>query len=255
MLSANPNAPIRGCEHGLRRIAGQTFFLRNSREREFSKPVESSTGGGPDVAFTVLEKPEDDIARESIRSRKYICPAVMYMDDPAIDCSDPEASIAVPEQFIRVDRAGYRILLEVPAGELCESYFVHGDQQPSVIGRFQIVDLRWRCHISLWRTGFPSPKPRLGAGPESAGVVLIQGKHASAEDAIPPVALGAAAAHGAELAGGTCQCAGPHRSLIVLEQRRDKLSIKIPVGGQPGATPGYKASKRSNPKRAVARGE
>jgi hypothetical protein len=60
-LSTNPNAPIRGCDHGLSSIAGQALFLGNSREGEFSKPVESSTGGSPDVALTILEKPEDDI--------------------------------------------------------------------------------------------------------------------------------------------------------------------------------------------------
>jgi hypothetical protein len=61
---------------------------------------------------------------------------MMYMDEAAIHSSDPEGSIAVPEQFIRVDCAGYRILLEILASELFESYFVHGDQQPSVVGCF-----------------------------------------------------------------------------------------------------------------------
>jgi hypothetical protein len=60
-MSANPNAPICGCEHGLSSIAGQTLFPRNSSDRELSKPVESSCGGDPDIAFTILEETEDDV--------------------------------------------------------------------------------------------------------------------------------------------------------------------------------------------------
>jgi hypothetical protein len=54
IVSTNPNAPICGCEHGLSSIARQTLFHRNSRYGELSKPVESSGGGGPDIAFTIL---------------------------------------------------------------------------------------------------------------------------------------------------------------------------------------------------------
>jgi hypothetical protein len=62
LVSANPNAPICGCEHGLGSIAGQTLFHRNSSHREFSKPVESSSAGDPNIAFTIFKNTEDDIA-------------------------------------------------------------------------------------------------------------------------------------------------------------------------------------------------
>ena len=37
--------------------------------------------------------------------REYICATVMHMDQPALVGSDPETSIAVPEQLIRIDVA------------------------------------------------------------------------------------------------------------------------------------------------------
>jgi hypothetical protein len=61
-VSANPNAPVCGCEHGLSSIAGQTLFDRNSRDWEFSKLVESSSGGHPYIAFTILKETEDNVA-------------------------------------------------------------------------------------------------------------------------------------------------------------------------------------------------
>ena len=51
------------------------------------------------------------------------------------------------------------------------------------------------------------------------------------------------------------QYAGPHRSLAVFEQRCHKEFTKLRVLGQLAAIPAYKASKRANPKSAVARDE
>jgi hypothetical protein len=62
LVSANPNAAIRRCEHGLSSIAGQTLSHGNSTNGELSKPVESSSAGDPDSAFTILEKTKDDVA-------------------------------------------------------------------------------------------------------------------------------------------------------------------------------------------------
>jgi len=38
------------------------LFHRQSSDCELSKPVESSGGGNPYIAFTILKKAEDDIA-------------------------------------------------------------------------------------------------------------------------------------------------------------------------------------------------
>jgi hypothetical protein len=67
------------------------------------------------------------------------------MNEPPLYGSDPEASIAVPEQSIRidiavtqelvpVDWASNRIRSDLIVGELQESRAVHGNQQPSVVG-------------------------------------------------------------------------------------------------------------------------
>jgi hypothetical protein len=75
----------------------------NSTNGEFSKPVESSRAGDPDSAFAILEKTQDDIAREAVRSCKYIGPALMYVYEPTLHSSDPEAAIVVPEDPIRIE--------------------------------------------------------------------------------------------------------------------------------------------------------
>jgi len=61
ILSANPNAPIGRCEHGVTGVARETLFHGKSGDGEFSKPVESPSGGHPDIAFTIFEKAEDDV--------------------------------------------------------------------------------------------------------------------------------------------------------------------------------------------------
>ena len=105
IVRTNPNAPIRGSEYGLSRIARQSLFYRDSRNWEFSKPVEPSCAGNPDVALSILEHSEDDVTCKAIRLRKNICSAVMDMDEAPLDRPDPETSIAVPEDSIRIDLA------------------------------------------------------------------------------------------------------------------------------------------------------
>ena len=62
----------------------------------------------------------------------------MYMDEPALDCSDPKASIAIAEDPIRIeiaireqsigiDCASNGIRFEVVTGELHDSCAVHGN--------------------------------------------------------------------------------------------------------------------------------
>jgi hypothetical protein len=97
-----PNAPILGCQDGVRSIAGQTLFCRKGSDGELSKAVESSSRVHPDVAFTILEEIQDDVAREAFGSPEHVCPALMHMKKTPLHRSDPEASIAVPEQSIRI---------------------------------------------------------------------------------------------------------------------------------------------------------
>jgi hypothetical protein len=137
-MGRNPNASVCGCEHSLSSIAGQTLLHRNSSDRELAEPVESARGGDPDISFTILKKTEYHVTGEAIRFFKYICPPVMYMDQPALDGSDPETSIAVPqhtirvdiailEKYLRIDRAAHRIRFEFVPDELQESCTVDGN--------------------------------------------------------------------------------------------------------------------------------
>src|SRR5271166_3806541 len=80
-----------------------------------------------------------------------------------------------------------------------------------------------------------------------------------AERAALQVALRAAASDGAQLACGSIRCvahyARPHRSLAVFELRCHEAFANLRVRGELAAIPAYKAGKRANPKRAVARHE
>ena len=93
--------------------------------------------------------------------------------------SDPKTSIAVPEQFIRIDiavrkhrfglvalRIGYVSSLS-PTICLSPAPLMPINTRPSSVGT-QVTNPRSRHRIALWRTGLPSPKPRFRTGPESA---------------------------------------------------------------------------------------
>jgi hypothetical protein len=67
----------------------------------------------------------------------------MHMDEPALNGSDPETPIAVPEQSIRIEISGVephfgircasnRIRFELVPAKLQESCAVHSNQQTSV---------------------------------------------------------------------------------------------------------------------------
>ena len=107
-------------------------------EQELAKPVKSSSAGNPDVAFTILKETENDVTGEAICSRKYICAALMHVDEAPFHGSDPETSIAIPEQSIRIDivvreqsiRTGCAsnwIRFDLAVDELQESSVVHGN--------------------------------------------------------------------------------------------------------------------------------
>jgi hypothetical protein len=108
----------------------------------------------------------------------------MYMDESALHCSDPQASIAVQEQLIRIDisapehfigiaYASDRIRFEFVTRELPDLSPVHREEQPSVIGLSQGSELDWWRGESPRGAGLPTPKPRVCTGPKSAGAVLI----------------------------------------------------------------------------------
>ena len=171
---ANPNAAISRCQHGPDIIAGQALFHGNGGDGELSEAVQSSIGGGPDIALTVFKKTEDEVARQAVRSRKDVGPALMYVDEPPVQCSDPKTAITVPEQPVctkPLPKAGNRIRLG-PAMEEPLDSAGHRDQQFPLVTLIQIPELDWGHRIMRGRTGSPSPESGLCAGPDTARPVL-----------------------------------------------------------------------------------
>src|SRR6476620_8216772 len=157
------------------------------------------------------------------------------MDKAPVDRSNPETAIAVPQQSVRIDLVigeplvpvacvSNGIGFDVVAGELHESSAVQRHQQPSIFGSVQANELS-PCSIALGRPRPQSPHTGFGAGPERPGAVLVHCPHGSAESAVLPRALRAAASYRAELANAIERCP-PHRSLLVFEQRGYELIVE-----------------------------
>ena len=119
-----------------------------------------------------------------------------------------------------------RVRLGLAAGELPNSA-THGDEQFSLVTPIEILELRCGHRIMRWKTGPPTPKPRLRSGPKSPGAVLIQRRNHSAQSAVLALALYIAALYCAQPAKRTPQGAGPYRALMVLKQRCHELVIKL----------------------------
>src|SRR5271165_5694182 len=105
----------------------------------------------------------------------------MHMNEPPIECSDPEAAIVVPEKPVGIDglSAGHGIQFGLPVDELSHSAR-HGNEQFSLVPPIQIIELSARHRIVRWRTGPPSPKTQLRTGPEITCAVLKQRQDRSA---------------------------------------------------------------------------
>jgi hypothetical protein len=65
-VGGHPDAAIRGREHGPSGVAREALFRGDRRDGELSKPVESSAGGDPDTAFSILEEAAADIAGKPV---------------------------------------------------------------------------------------------------------------------------------------------------------------------------------------------
>ena len=190
----------------------------------------------------------------------------MYMDEPPLQGSDPETSIAVPEQFIRIDiavrssrfgwiapRIGYDSTLS-PASCMSPAPCMAINSRPSS-ALLRPIELR-RRRISPWRTGLQSPKPGLCSRPRDC----LSCPHTNPKRMCRrrhPRPSTARCRFGLRTAGlwRVRQRAGPHCSLTVLEQRCHKFPRSSGSGGQLAAIPGREAGKCANPKSAVARDE
>ena len=176
----------------------------------------------------------------------------MHMDEPPVECSDPQTAIVVAEKSVGIDgrRASLRVQLRLSIEELSHSAR-HGNDQFSRVTDTQIIELRTRYRIVPRGAGPPSPKPGLRTGPDITGSVLKQRQDCSAECTVLPVGLHTAVSYGAEPAGGSAQAAGPHCTFMVLKQRCHKLVIKLWIASQPGAVPTDQAGVCANPKSPI----
>src|SRR5215471_13564132 len=103
----------------------------------------------------------------------------MHVNQATLVGSNPEPSVSVPEELIRIDitvrkqrvrsHCGtYRIRFEFATGDLLTSGAAHAKYESPVIDLGHVTDSRSRRRISAWWARLPPPKPRLGAGPQSA---------------------------------------------------------------------------------------
>src|SRR5262249_41197977 len=77
----------------------QSLFHRICRDGKFSKAVEPVIGTDPDVPLTILKEAHDVFARKAVRLRKDICSTVMNVNQAPASGSNPEAAIAIAEEF------------------------------------------------------------------------------------------------------------------------------------------------------------
>src|SRR5579863_2362991 len=149
IVGANPDAAIGRCKYGTNVIAGQTLLRSNSSDGEFSKPIKSTSSGHPDIPFTILKNSCDDIARQAALCREHIRATNMNVDQPPLVGSDPETSIAVPEQLVRMDvavgqrrigehGAANRVGFESVTNHLPESSTHDPGDQPAVVRESQV---------------------------------------------------------------------------------------------------------------------
>ena len=137
-------------------LANQTLPSRSSKRLQVMSP----------------ESPSDFVNTSVLPSCIWISPRCVG--------SDPETSIAVAEQFIRIDLAVRKqrfrfgcapesdmIRVCLPASCLSPAPLMPTNIR-SVVGVTQVTDPHSGRRIALRRTGLPSPKPRLRTGPESA---------------------------------------------------------------------------------------
>ena len=269
LACAEPHAAVSGPQYGHDGIGVQALSRREGRYRRLLEPIESGSRGQPDSPFAIFEETAADVAGETVRHREGVRPPAKGTDQPSSHGCDPECSIAVPQEPVRIDvgvlewrcrtaGAANRIRLDAVVNQLLEPPVQDGNQQMSVVGLAQVADLHSGNRITLWRAGCPSPESRVRARPERAGAVLMQPQDESAEHAGHAVSSGTPAAtslHGTEVTAVVTPPADPHRPMTVLEQRRHHHFIELGDPGQAPVVPARQACKRPDPESAISCGQ
>jgi len=125
----------------------------------------------------ILKESVNGFAREALRRAKYICPALMNMDQPPVRGSDLQTAIAItkqPSAFELRHSVGERIRLDLSVDESSDSELC-ADQECAVITFTETLDAVGLAGqgIEFWRMRFPSPQPLRHPYPEITLAVLI----------------------------------------------------------------------------------
>src|ERR1051325_3969079 len=125
--------------------------------------VESIKGADPNIAFTILKKTVDLIAREAVDRRKYICHSLVNMHEAVGHTSNPQTAIAITKQGSRSEparRNRERIWLGFPIDESFDPAIDNDQERPvEVFTHTLIAGCRAGDSKELGRTRFPSPQP------------------------------------------------------------------------------------------------
>src|SRR6266566_283957 len=77
VVGAKPNAAVPIRKDGLNICIRQTLVHRNRGDSEIAKAIEAINCSDPNIALTILKKTLNEIARETVRPRKYIRPSLV----------------------------------------------------------------------------------------------------------------------------------------------------------------------------------
>jgi hypothetical protein len=232
--------------------------LRVRHDRVVAKTIEPAQGGDPNISFAIFEERSNEIAGESISLRKYVGASVMEMNNTGSRGSNPDASIAVPENSCPIDVAclsGVRMLgFKFPAPELSEPSRQR-NQKASIGGLTQV----WYYGRPKWHAiepggpGPPSPNSVRRHHPEHVVAIFIEETYSLREGAARFMAVTICSIDRAELSRGRQRGASdPHRSVAIFKNRSDKQASKIRVPSEFAISPARQASHCADPESAVA---
>jgi hypothetical protein len=136
ITGSDPNAAIRGCQHGLNSVIRQTLIRRKPGDGQVAKAVEPACAANPNIAFTVFEDRVNVAAGETIGLTKHIRSFLMHMHQAAAQSSNPQTTLAITEHPLSLqplEGTGKRIRhLQFPRNESSNSAR-HAEQKGAVI--------------------------------------------------------------------------------------------------------------------------
>ena len=97
----HPDASVPGGQHRPDRRCAQPLFLRERRDRQIMKSVESTQGGDPDVAFTIFEDITHGVSRKAVRFGEQFGAPPVHTRQTATEHGDPSHTVPVIAELPR----------------------------------------------------------------------------------------------------------------------------------------------------------